>query len=43
MITVHHLGIPRSGRIVWTGEELGLDYELKTDHRDPRTRLAPPG
>ena len=29
MLTVHHLGISQSERIVWLCEELGLDYELK--------------
>lgn len=41
MIVVHHLGISQSDRIVWTCEELGLDYELIRYDRDPVTRLAP--
>lgn len=41
MLTVHHLGISQSERIVWLCEELGLDYELKRYERDPATRLAP--
>ena len=41
MLTVHHLGISQSVRIVWLCEELGLDYELKRYDRDPTTRLAP--
>lgn len=41
MLTVHHLGISQSDRIVWLCEELGLDYELKRYDRDPTTRLAP--
>jgi glutathione S-transferase len=41
MLTVHHLGISQSERIVWLCEELGLDYELKRYERDPETRLAP--
>ncbi len=27
MLTVHHLGISQSERIVWLCEELGLDYD----------------
>jgi len=42
MITVHHLGISQSERIIWLCEELGLPYELKIYDRDPVTRLAPP-
>lgn len=41
MITVHHLGISQSDRIVWLCEELGIPYELKLYQRDPETRLAP--
>jgi glutathione S-transferase len=29
MITVHHLGVSQSERIVWLCEELGIPYELK--------------
>jgi glutathione S-transferase len=42
MITIHHLGISQSDRIVWLCEELGVPYELKRYERDPQTRLAPP-
>jgi glutathione S-transferase len=42
MLTVHHLGISQSERIVWLCEELGLPYELKRYDRDAKTRLAPP-
>jgi len=42
MLTIHHLRISQSERIVWLAEELGLDYELKLYNRDPETRLAPP-
>ena len=42
MLTVHHLRISQSERIVWLCEELGLDYELELYDRDPETRLAPP-
>lgn len=41
MLTVHHLGISQSERIVWLCEELGIDYELVRYDRDPLTRLAP--
>lgn len=41
MLTVHHLGISQSERIVWLCEELGVAYELKKYDRDPVTRLAP--
>ncbi len=42
MITVHHLNNSRSQRILWLLEELGLEYEIKTYQRDPKTMLAPP-
>lgn len=42
MLTIHHLRISQSERIVWLCEELGLDYDLKLYDRDPETRLAPP-
>ena len=42
MLTIHHLRISQSERIVWLCEELGLDYDLKLYMRDPDTRLAPP-
>jgi glutathione S-transferase len=35
MITVHHLGVSQSERIVWLCEELNIPYELKTYPRDP--------
>jgi glutathione S-transferase len=41
MITVHHLGISQSERIVWLCEELAIPYELKRYERDPITRMAP--
>lgn len=41
MLTVHHLGVSQSERIVWLCEELGAPYELKRYERDPETRLAP--
>lgn len=42
MLTIHHLRISQSERIVWLAEELGLNYDLKLYTRDPQTRLAPP-
>ena len=41
MLTVHHLGVSVSERIVWLCEELGLDYALKFYPRAP-SGLAPP-
>lgn len=35
MITLHHLGISQSERIVWLLEELGLPYKLVKHTRDP--------
>lgn len=35
MITVHHLGISQSERILWLLEELGLEYKLVKYERDP--------
>ena len=41
MITIHHLGVSQSDRIVWLMEELALPYELKWYDRGPDF-LAPP-
>ena len=41
MLTIHHLRISQSERIVWLCEERGLEYDLKLYNRDPETRLAP--
>jgi glutathione S-transferase len=41
MLTVHHLGVSQSERIVWLCEELAIPYELRRYDRDPATRLAP--
>ena len=41
MLTVHHLRISQSERIVWLCEELELDYELKLYNRREDNRLAP--
>ena len=41
MLTVHHLGVSQSERIVWLCEELGIAYELKVYDRRADNRLAP--
>ncbi|MET0250438.1 MAG: glutathione S-transferase family protein [Sphingobium sp.] len=41
MLTIHHLGISQSDRVVWLCEELGVPYQLVKYERDPNTRLAP--
>lgn len=41
MLTVHHLGISQSERIVWLCEELELDYQFKRYNRRADNRLAP--
>lgn len=41
MLTVHHLGISQSERVVWLCEELELDYEFKRYDRRSDDRLAP--
>jgi glutathione S-transferase len=41
MITVHHLGVSQSERVVWLCEELAVPYSLRHYDRDPTTRLAP--
>ena len=40
MITIHHLSVPQSDRIVWLMEELDLPYRLKW-HKRADTGLAP--
>jgi glutathione S-transferase len=40
LITVHHLGVSQSDRIVWLLEELGLPYRLKW-HERTEAGLAP--
>ncbi len=40
MITIHHLGVSQSDRIVWLMEELELPYELRWYDRGP-DMLAP--
>jgi glutathione S-transferase len=41
MLTIHHLGISQSERIVWLCEELGIDHELERYERRADNRLAP--
>ena len=41
MLTVHHLNVSQSERIIWLLEELELPYELRVYQRDPATQLAP--
>jgi glutathione S-transferase len=41
MLTIHHLGLSQSERIVWLCEELEIGYDLVRYDRDPVTRLAP--
>jgi glutathione S-transferase len=41
MLTVHHLGISQSDRIVWLCEELEIPYKLVRHARDPVTNGAP--
>ncbi|WP_374405007.1 glutathione S-transferase family protein [Pelagerythrobacter sp.] len=41
MLTVHHLRISQSERIVWLCEELGIEYALKLYSRREDNNLAP--
>lgn len=41
MLTVHHLGISQSERIVWLCEELGIAYQLKRYDRRADNQAAP--
>lgn len=41
-LTLHHLERSRSHRILWLFEELGLDYEMITYARNPKTMRADP-
>jgi glutathione S-transferase len=36
MLTIHHLRLSQSERIVWLAEELGLEYDLKLYNRPSR-------
>lgn len=41
MLTVHHLGVSQSERIVWLCEELEIAYDFKRYDRRADNRLAP--
>lgn len=41
-LTVHHLGVWASERILGLCEEIGLSYRLVRYDRDSMTRMAPP-
>lgn len=41
MITLHHLEMSRSQRILWLLEELDIPYTVRLYRRDPVSRLAP--
>lgn len=41
MLTVHHLGLSQSERIVWLCEELGIEYSFKRYQRRADNNLAP--
>jgi glutathione S-transferase len=41
MLTIHHLGISQSDRVVWLMEELGLPYDLKWYDRGPDGLMPP--
>ena len=41
-VTVHHLEHSRSTRILWLLEELGVEFEMKTYKRHPKTFRAGP-
>jgi glutathione S-transferase len=41
MLTIHHLGLSQSERIIWLCEELGVPYELTRYEREP-SMAAPP-
>lgn len=41
MLTLHHLELSRSQRVLWLLEELELPYKIVIYRRDKKTRLAP--
>jgi glutathione S-transferase len=41
MLTIHHLRLSQSERIVWLAEELGIEYDLRLYNRRTDNRLAP--
>jgi glutathione S-transferase len=42
MLEVHHLNNSRSQRVLWTLEELGVEYRIVRYQRDTKTMLGPP-
>jgi glutathione S-transferase len=42
MIVIHHLETSQSERVIWTAEELELEYRIEHHARDAMTRMAPP-
>ncbi|OQE26549.1 hypothetical protein PENSTE_c005G01571 [Penicillium steckii] len=40
-LTIHHLHLSQSDRILWLCEELSIPYTLKTYNRDKQTSLSP--
>ena len=42
MITIHHLLVSQSERVIWLMEKLRLPYELKSYPRNPDSGVAPP-
>lgn len=42
MLTVHHLKVSQSERVIWLLEELGEQYEISSYDRMPGTLEAPP-
>jgi glutathione S-transferase len=41
MLTLHHLELSRSQRVLWLLEEMALPYKIVVYKRDKKTRLAP--
>ena len=41
MLTIHHLGVSQSDRVVWLMEELGLPYQLKWYNRGADGLMPP--
>ena len=41
MMTIHHLLVSQSERVIWLMEELGLPYELRSYPRQPSYMAAP--
>ncbi|PWY89984.1 putative glutathione S-transferase [Aspergillus heteromorphus CBS 117.55] len=40
-LTIHHLRLSQSERVIWLCEELSIPYDLKCYDRNPTTSLAP--